>query len=50
MLLSAGFEPFDDPESEDEVPESVFVVLGSLDLPDESDLDRSDSLARAFAP
>lgn len=48
-LLFDGFEPFEDePESVPEEPESLLAALDPLD--DESDLDRSDALARAFAP
>ena len=48
-LLFDGFESFeDDPESVPEELESFLEVLDPFD--DESDLDRADSLARAFAP
>lgn len=48
-LLLDGFEPFeDDSESLAEELESLLAELDPLD--EESDLDRSDALARAFAP
>ncbi len=48
-LLLDGSEPLeDDSESVAEELESLLVELDPLD--EESDLDRSDALARAFAP
>ena len=52
-LLLVDFEPFeDDPEPPDEELESLLAASDSLfdSLFEESDLDRSDALARAFAP